>query len=133
MMEAFQGKIIKKTYLAFVQGRLPMACGRIAKSLEGAPALTRYQVVEEREEFSILKVWPVTGRTNQIRIHFKGIGHPLVGESKFAFRKDYPLKSKRHCLHASRLEFTHPVTAKAIAVESALPVDMQAFLRNHPH
>ena len=48
---------------------------------------------------------PITGRTNQIRIHFAKIGHPLVGEDKYAFRRDFALRFRRTALHALRLEW----------------------------
>jgi 23S rRNA pseudouridine1911/1915/1917 synthase len=74
---------------------------------------------------------PLTGRTNQVRIHFKQAGHPLVGERKFAFRRDFKLKSKRLCLHAKVLEFIHPVTKKVVSLKAPLPADMQNFLNKH--
>ena len=72
---------------------------------------------------------PLTGRKNQIRIHFKNIGHPLVGETKFAFRKDYRLKAKRVCLHAQSLEFAHPITKNMVRVNAELPKDLEVFLK----
>jgi len=71
---------------------------------------------------------PLTGRTNQIRIHFKEIGHPLVGESVFAFRKDFKLKFKRTALHASYIRFTHPVTKMSLDFSAPMPGDMETFL-----
>ena len=56
--------------------------------------------MERRKLFSIVEVEPLTGRTNQIRIHFSKIGHPLVGERKYAFARDYDVKFKRTALHA---------------------------------
>ncbi|MBL7210456.1 MAG: 23S rRNA pseudouridine(955/2504/2580) synthase, partial [Candidatus Omnitrophica bacterium] len=74
---------------------------------------------------------PVTGRTNQLRVHFKQIGHPVVGESKFAFRKDFKLRFRRLCLHAKSLEFTHPLSGKTINLSVDLPKDLQEFLDKH--
>jgi 23S rRNA pseudouridine1911/1915/1917 synthase len=105
--------------------------GQIRFPLEGAPALTHYRTLERRSGYSIVDCMPVTGRTNQIRIHFKRIGHPLVGEDKFAFRKDFALKAKRVCLHARSIAFVHPVTRASVTVEAPLAGDMAAFLEKH--
>lgn len=129
MMDAFRQKKVKKTYLAFVQGRLSQEKGDIRYPIEGKNAVTGYRVVEKRNGFSIVEATPLTGRTNQIRIHFKQIGHPLLGETKFAFRRDFKLKAKRLCLHAKTLSFIHPVTEKVISLAAALPPDMEDFLK----
>lgn len=131
MMELFKGKEIKKSYIAFVQGSLTVPEGRISIPIEGREAITKYSILERRKDFTIVEVMPLTGRTNQIRIHFKSINHPLIGESRFAFRKDYKLKAKRACLHAKGLEFTHPVTKRNVSIDSELPRDLKEFLAKH--
>ena len=133
MMDIFKSRQIKKTYLAFVQGVLAQDRGRIEVPIEKKPAITSYQVMERRRSFTIVKILPLTGRTNQIRIHFKNIGHPLVGESRFAFRRDYKLRFKRVCLHCASLEFVHPMTKKEIQIKAGLPLDLKGFLtRTYP-
>lgn len=133
MMDAFRFRRVKKAYIAFVQGVLTHDNGRITRAIEGRPSVTSYQVIERRKNFTVVKVWPLTGRTNQIRIHFKSIGHPLVGESRFAFRRDAELKFKRACLHGASLEFIHPVTGKVTKINAAWPRDLKDFLRRyHP-
>lgn len=132
IMQTFKEKKIKKTYIAFVQGRLFHKEGKISYPIEGRPAMTYYYLLEQRKDFAIVKVIPFTGRKNQIRIHFKKIGHPIVGEDRFAFRKDFKLRFKRLCLHAKDLEFMHPVTKKTISVETDLPLDLKSFLEKHP-
>ena len=127
-MQLFQQKKIKKTYLAFIQGNLTVRQGRIDSPIDGLSAKTEYRVLETRKDFSLVQVTPLTGRTNQIRIHFKNIGHPLVGESRFAFRKDYHLKAKRACLHAQCLEFRHPFSGQILKIGIPLPKDMEDFL-----
>ena len=114
-----------------MQGRLPQDKGDISYVVNGESALTKYRVLEERRNFSIIEVMPFTGRRNQIRIHFKQIGHPIVGETKYAFRRDFKLRAKRLCLHAQGLEFTHPVTQKKLHLRVELPQDMKYFLENH--
>ena len=132
MMEIFGQKKIKKTYLAFVQGLLSDSEGEIRNPLEGKIAITKYRVMEKRKGFSIVEIMPLTGRTNQIRIHFKQINHPIVGEDRFSFRKDFSLKFKRLCLHAKELEFEHPITKRKIWVNSEMPCDLKNFLTAHP-
>ncbi|MFA5156760.1 MAG: RluA family pseudouridine synthase [Candidatus Omnitrophota bacterium] len=130
-MALFHGHKVKKTYIAFVQGKIERPQGEIKQRIEGQPALTRYRVIEQRSDFAVVEVQPFTGRTNQIRIHFKSIGHPLVGEKKFAFRKDFSLKANRLCLHAQILEFPHPITGKTISLKTELPAGMKNFLEKH--
>ena len=103
----------------------------INNPIDGQAASTGYKVLERRKDFSIVELSPETGRTNQIRIHFKSIGHPLVGETKFAFRRDFALRAKRVCLHAKYIEFKHPWTGEIVKVESFLARDMQKFLEDH--
>jgi RluA family pseudouridine synthase len=131
MMDLFKQKKVKKTYTAFVQGALPKNQGEIKSHIEGVSALTEYKIIQKRKDFTIVEVRPLTGRTNQVRIHFKSIGHPLVGETKFAFRKDYPLKAKRLCLHAKKLEFIHPITKKYTRLDTDLAADLREFLDKH--
>jgi len=99
--------------------------------IEGRSAITRYKVIQRRKGFTVLEALPQTGRTNQIRIHFKQIGHPILGETKFAFRRDFSIKAKRLCLHARDLEFMHPVLGKAIHVSIGLAKDLDDFLKSH--
>jgi 23S rRNA pseudouridine1911/1915/1917 synthase len=127
----FRKREIKKTYLAFAQGAISGNQGEIRAPVEGLNAITRYQIVQRKKDFTVLEVTPYTGRTNQIRIHLKGIGHPIVGETKYAFRRDFKLKARRLCLHAEKLEFIHPVTKKAIALAAGLPDDLKDFLNKH--
>lgn len=128
MMQEFRSRRVKKAYIGFVQGALDKAQGEIKTPIDGESALTRYKVVQKRRDFTVVEVTPVTGRTNQLRIHFKHLGHPIVGESKFAFRKDFKLRFKRLCLHAKSLEFRHPVTGKTISLSADLPVELKEFL-----
>ncbi len=130
MMEEFRKREVKKTYIAFVHGRPRKDFDFIKKPIynrnkkRDEPAVTRYKVLERREDFAVIEAEPITGKTNQIRLHMKGIGHPLVGESVFAFRKDFKLRFKRAALHAKSVEFTHPVMNKRMIFRSELPEDM---------
>ena len=131
MTGAFRDRLVSKKYIAFVHGKLSQPQGTISSAIEGKSALTKYRVIQEKSNYSVVEVSPVTGRTNQIRIHFKNIQHPLVGEDKFAYRKDFALRAKRICLHAKYLEFKHPQTGKMVVIQSPLPEDMQKFFDDH--
>ncbi len=128
MMQLFKLKDVKKTYLAFLQGIPARNQGTINLPIEGESATTHYKIIQRKKDFSVAEVFPLTGRKNQIRIHFKAIGHPLVGETKFAFRRDYKLRAKRTCLHAQLLEFSHPITKEKIRIYAPLPEDLKIFL-----
>jgi len=135
MMDRFKKRLVKKTYIAFVHGIVR----KNSDTLEGNVynqkkrrtelMITKFEVLERRGDFTIVEVEPVTGRTNQIRIHFKGLGHPLVGESVYAFRKDFELRFKRVALHAKAIEFDHPVTGERMNFNLPLPDDMLNFLK----
>ena len=131
VMEEFRKRLVKKTYIAFVQGIPANNQGVIKNRIDGLFAQTNYKVIEKRKDFAIVEVTPSTGRTNQIRIHFKSIGHPILGESKYAFRRDFKIKAKRLSLHAAKIEFKHPKTGQILKLESALPEELQEFLRSH--
>lgn len=131
MMQLFRQRGLRKTYRAFIRGNPDHPRGRIAYPIEGKSAVTEYRVIERRKDFSVVEAIPLTGRTNQIRIHFKRIGHPVLGETKFAFRRDFTVKAKRLCLHARRVEFVHPVTGKHIVIENEMEKDLQDFLRRN--
>ena len=79
------------------------------KPNDGQKAITHYQVIEENEEYSILKVKIDTGRKNQIRVHMKDLGHNVVGDDKYGSEKN-PIN--RLGLHARVLEFEHPINDK---------------------
>jgi len=131
MFELFQNRKIQKTYLALVAGCPPKNEGRITNPIEGKSAVTSYRLIEKRKGFCVLEVKPLTGRTNQIRIHLKQLGCSVLGEDRFALRRDFKIKAKRLCLHAQGLEFRHPLTAKALCLQATLPQDLKEFLTIH--
>ncbi|MFH1231615.1 MAG: RluA family pseudouridine synthase [Planctomycetota bacterium] len=125
MMSQFYDKKVAKKYLAFIQGKPAKENGTINYKLEGQEALTKYSVVKYYSQgYSLVEVELVTGRTNQIRLHFKMLGHPIVGERRFAFAKDYQIKSKRLTLHSSSISFYHPITNEKISFTCDMPDDM---------
>lgn len=132
MMELFKAHDILKKYIACVQGHLPRESGdirsRIVEEGRAKEALSSYRVLSRQEHFSVIEVKPATGRTNQIRIQFSEIGHPLVGDRKFSRAGHFPVKFRRTALHASFLQWKSPFTRKIIQVESPLPEDMKKLV-----
>lgn len=129
MMRLFKERKIKKAYIAFVSGRMHKLSGVISHPIEGKSALTQYKVISQKKDFSVVEVMPQTGRTNQIRLHFKRLGAPVLGEDRFAFRRDFKVRAKKLCLHAAILEFPHPETQKMIKLSADLPAHMQELLK----
>ena len=112
----FQRKLIIKRYFAVVEGIIEDDCGTIHApigrnaeekfwhiSADGKTAETRFQVVERNTNSTLLELEPVTGRTNQLRLHCAHIGHPIIGDDKYGGRE-----FQRLCLHAYKLGFWHP-------------------------
>ncbi len=130
IMDLFRQRAIRKTYIAFVGGVVHKKNGQIRNRIEGKTAQTNYRVTGRGDGFSQIEAHPVTGRTNQIRIHLKQLGHPVIGERKFAFRRDFKIKSKHLCLHAVGLEFVHPLTNRRLSLTAALPAHMEKIIDN---
>lgn len=128
---------IKREYLAIVSGtgletegtvNAPIArlngstIERTVDEVNGTPSITHYKVLLEVGEYSLLSLWLETGRTHQIRVHMKHIGHPLPGD--FLYHPDMRYIN-RQALHSHRLTFAHPITKELLVFESPLPEDMQ--------
>ena len=132
MMDMFKLHEIKKIYTACVQGQLQKNSGEIRSQISEdgklKSALSFYSVIQKKEFFTVIEVQPMTGRTNQIRIQFSEIGHPLVGDRKFSVAKNFSVKFKRTALHASSLEWISPFSKKMIHVKSDLPEDMRKLI-----
>src|SRR5208282_5109196 len=143
LMQFFKDKQVNKTYIAFVHGRVEEPRGKIRipikdfhqrkfqAHLPAQSALTHYEVEEYYKNFTVVRVMPITGRTNQIRIHFAKIGHPLVGEDKYAYRRDFALRFRRTALHALRLEWPKMPPGGTITVEASMAADMKDFLEKY--
>jgi 23S rRNA pseudouridine1911/1915/1917 synthase len=137
--ELFRGRALRKVYRAVVLGQLPRAQGEFKDpildegsyarvSARGKPSVTRWRMVASHARASEVEIELVTGRYNQIRVHFAHHGHALVGERKYARGSEDPFRFKRAALHASRLEFAHPTSGVAVAVESPLPADLRTLI-----
>lgn len=126
---------IHREYLAIATGKVPSEgiidapIGRVDGStierevneLTGDSARTHYKCLEYKNGYSLVSLKLETGRTHQIRVHMKYIGHPLPGD--FLYNPDYTV-IKRQALHSHRLSFLHPVTEKALQFTAPLPDDM---------
>jgi 23S rRNA pseudouridine1911/1915/1917 synthase len=141
----FQKKTVEKLYLALVHGRLaddageweapigsdPEATPRWGVREAGRPARTRYRLMERLPAHALLELEPVTGRTNQLRLHCAHFGFPIVGDELFGLGPDPALG--RLFLHAHRLGFTHPESEQRLAFASPLPAELeQAVERARP-
>ena len=141
----FKNRKIKKKYIALVHGKLKDKKGIIVKSISRskrkgriqtvAPigkmreAITRYKVIKEFNDYSLLEVFPETGRTHQIRVHLASIGHPIAGDKQYKFkRQTTPKGLKRQFLHANYLKFNLP-DGKTVKFESKLPKDLNNILK----
>lgn len=129
-MAGIMGRFIResglgKIYLAVVAGELP-AEGEIELQLEGKESLTRYRRLLQGSGTAVVAVWPVTGRTHQIRKHFSCCGHPIVGDMRYGGELVKGLGG--HALHAFAVSFPHPVTAAAMTVYAPLPPGMLSLL-----
>ena len=142
MTDMFKDRKIQKTYLAIVMGHPPesgtidLYVGRhpsmrnkmhhftaLTKQASSRTALTHYEVIQYYDDFSLVKVKPVTGRTHQIRVHFAAIGHPLLADPLYGRKSKL---SKRHALHAHQLEFEYK--SKSYCFTSQLDSKLQNIL-----
>jgi 23S rRNA-/tRNA-specific pseudouridylate synthase len=137
----FRERKLSKTYWALAQGRVKPAQGSLKYpileqgsfarvSARGKEAVTKYRTLRALPTTTAVEIDLVTGRHNQIRLHFAHAGFPLVGERKYARGKDSPVRfrSRRVALHAWRLLFRHPHTGAEVAVEAPLPEDLLDLL-----
>ncbi len=156
LKQQFMSRTVKKTYTALAHGkiipekgeinapvgRLPFNRTHFGVVAGGREALTYYSVISNYQ-FSISKknievltlseLYPQTGRTHQIRVHLKYLGHPIFSDELYAGRKTAREDRKylpRLFLHASKISFNHPSTGKSIKIEIPLPQDLQTFLSN---
>lgn len=153
LQKQFKTHEIKKTYIALVHGdvipktgeinvpigRLPWNRTRFGVYSQGRESQTEYIVLEtkkiktdrENEVFSLVELYPKTGRTHQIRVHMQYLGFPVVSDVLYAGRKTSKKDRRtllRHFLHASKISFIHPKTRKRVELTSPLPMDLVDFI-----
>ena len=137
LQKQIQKKECKRFYVALLYGRLKEKSGIINKNLkrsvknrtqievcsdgEGREAVTIYNVIKEFDGYSLVEFELKTGRTHQIRVHAKSIGHPVVGDDVYAPGRKNKFVTNGQLLHAYKIKFTHPVTNKKMEFTIDLP------------
>jgi 23S rRNA pseudouridine1911/1915/1917 synthase len=126
---------IKKCYLGFISGKIPQISGELNGPIgfapgsfikrqvqaNGLPALTRYLVLRQNSQASLLEFELITGRTHQIRVHCQSIGHPLLGDNLYG--GDTSLIN-RQALHSYEYQINHPVTRRQLTFRAKFPLDL---------
>ncbi len=144
LIEQMRRHEIVKRYLALVEGVIALDQGSIDAPIGRDPrhrqqmaitatgsreARTHFRVLERFARHTLLLIQLETGRTHQIRVHLKAIGHPVVGDPTYgsgnAIRGS---KLRRQFLHASQLHFTHPISGQRLEIEAPLPEDLREVL-----
>lgn len=143
LKSALAAREVRREYLALVEGRPPARSGMIeapigrdrrqrmlmsvdADANAAKDAITHFEIERALPQATLLRVRLQTGRTHQIRVHMRAIGHPVCGDPQYGRAGLYGLE--RQFLHAARLAFRHPVTGAAVDVSSPLPADLRAAL-----
>jgi 23S rRNA pseudouridine1911/1915/1917 synthase len=136
----FKAHTVTKGYLALATGLVGPSPGQIDAPIArdphhrkkmavvagGRAARTRYRVVDRLDQYSLLELYPETGRTHQIRVHLAFLGHPLLGDSVYGKRS--PLLG-RHFLHAHHLGFQHPTIGGPREFRSGLPEELEEVMK----
>jgi 23S rRNA pseudouridine1911/1915/1917 synthase len=115
-----------------IKAPIKRECGSIIKRVcaaGGDSAETKFEVIRSNGEASVVKVYPKTGRTHQIRLHFQVIGCPLIGEDLYSENNDQKFPISRHALHAYSLEFLHPESGETMTLECEPPEDIKRIIR----
>lgn len=153
LQKQWRDRTVNKTYQALIKGRLlpdkGSIEGGIARSYKdrrkmalssargSRSSITEYKVSKNFNFkgmiFSYVEVFPLTGRTHQIRVHFSALGHPIIGDDLYGDKKlnkifDQQFGLKRQFLHAQSLKFVNPNTKKTLTIKAKLPQDLTATL-----
>jgi 23S rRNA pseudouridine1911/1915/1917 synthase len=149
LLRQFRERTVHKAYTALVHGKVQPKNGEIKAPVGrqewnrkrfgvvagGREAVTRYEVLgyyaDGHEIYSLLRLYPETGRTHQIRVHLKYINHPIVSDDLYGGRKtarNDRKKLERLFLHASNIAFLHPVSGEEVRFQMSLSPDLQQFI-----
>ena len=134
LAKQLETKTCKRIYYALLEGNVKDDSGRIATFIgrnpkdrtkmavltSGRDAVTDYKVLERFGGYTLCEFSLQTGRTHQIRVHAKHIGHPVVGDKEYGF-KNQKFKLDGQLLHAGKLSFNHPSTNEKVTFECPLP------------
>jgi 23S rRNA pseudouridine1911/1915/1917 synthase len=141
LQRQFLDHSIQKTYFAIVEGVLDAKEGVIDLPIGRSradfrqfttgddargtlrSAVSQFKVLQQGNGFALLELSPQTGRTHQLRVHMKALGHPIVSDTRYGTKE--ALGIKRVALHAGKLDFTHPNGSK-MTLEAPLPPDFEA-------
>lgn len=153
LQRQFKERLVHKKYMALVHGkveqsegiinetvgRLPWRRDRFGVLADGREAVTAYKTISyhqseiSKEQLTLLELRPETGRTHQIRIHLKHLGHPIVADEFYAGRKT-ARNDRRWCprlfLHAGSIKFIHPTEKKEVEFNTPLPADLADILKS---
>ncbi|MDB5166804.1 MAG: ribosomal large subunit pseudouridine synthase, RluD subfamily protein nonfunctional [Candidatus Saccharibacteria bacterium] len=138
LQKQFSQRRVKKTYLAIIDGHLPNDEAVIEMPIErnpkapatfrvgpnGKPSTTQYKVLSKSEHFSLIELKPTTGRTHQLRVHLKQLGHPIVGDPIYGGSP-----AERLYLHAAELELTLPKRERS-TFAAPLPLEFEQKMKN---
>ena len=142
----FKERKIKKKYIALVKGEIkkqrgiidlplirskksPIKRKVVVKKDKGKMALTKYKVLKLYKGYTLLEIFPQTGRTHQIRVHLASIGFPVVGDKIYGkLKKSEDLNLSRHFLHTQTISFVLP-SGEMIKAEAPLPKDLKNILQ----
>jgi 23S rRNA pseudouridine1911/1915/1917 synthase len=137
----FKNRTVIKGYLVLIKGRLYPEQGIIEASIgrdphnrqrmaiveKGKEASTQYKVRKYLDDYTLVEVTPLTGRTHQIRVHLSAIGYPVVGDSLYGTKSAH---LNRQFIHAYRLGFCLPSTKQYQEFIAPLPVDLEQALEH---
>ena len=147
--EQLRSKNVQKYYHALVKGHWSSKLTRVTEALKkndlksgervvvvdninGKESETRYKVIQHYEGATLVRAFPVTGRTHQIRVHCQVSGHAIACDSKYGHEDfDASMKSlglKRLFLHAASIEFTHPLSEERMKIEAPLEPSLEKLL-----
>lgn len=141
LVEQLKNNTVRRTYVGIVHGVIQHDKGTIEAPIgrdekdrkkmavtekNSKPAVTHFKVLERFHDYTYVKCRLETGRTHQIRVHMKYIGHPLAGDPKYGPRKTLPLDGQ--ALHAAELGLTHPRNGEQHLFQAPLPRAMQRLL-----
>ncbi len=143
LQRQFKEREVSKVYLALVKGELKPARGRIEAPIGrdprhrkkmavvagGREAITEYKVLEYLPGYTYVEVYPLTGRTHQIRVHFSHKGHPIAGDKVYG-RGPHILGLMRPFLHAYSLTFKHPISGEEVTFKAPLPPELERILED---
>ena len=141
LAEQFKNRVVKKSYITLVKGKLTPEKGtieaaigrdprhrqRMAVVAKGREARTEYRVIKYHGNYTLLEIKPETGRTHQIRVHLAAIGFPVAGDATYGLKSP---RFPRQFLHASCLGFHLPSSGEYVEFESGLPLDLIEVLND---